>query len=74
VPAGRRPARRLAAVQRRLDVPGRVPPPSGGDVRRFRGVHQVPRVEFWQGRPNRMHDRLVYERSGGEWRLKRLAP
>jgi pyridoxamine 5'-phosphate oxidase len=31
-------------------------------------------VEFWQGRPNRMHDRLVYEHSGGEWRLKRLAP
>jgi pyridoxamine 5'-phosphate oxidase len=31
-------------------------------------------VEFWQGRPNRMHDRLVYDRSGGEWLLKRLAP
>jgi pyridoxamine 5'-phosphate oxidase len=31
-------------------------------------------VEFWQGRPNRMHDRLVYDRSGGEWCLKRLSP
>ena len=31
-------------------------------------------VEFWQGRPNRMHDRLVYDHSGGEWRLKRLSP
>jgi pyridoxamine 5'-phosphate oxidase len=31
-------------------------------------------VEFWQGRPNRMHDRLVYDHSGGEWCLKRLAP
>lgn len=31
-------------------------------------------VEFWQGRPNRMHDRLVYDHSGGEWCLKRLSP
>jgi len=31
-------------------------------------------VEFWQRPPNRMHDRLVCDRSGGEWRIKRLAP
>lgn len=31
-------------------------------------------VEFWQGRPNRMHDRLVYDQSGGAWCLKRLSP
>jgi len=31
-------------------------------------------VEFWQGRPDRMHDRLVFDHSGGEWRVKRLAP
>jgi pyridoxamine 5'-phosphate oxidase len=31
-------------------------------------------VEFWQGRPNRMHDRLVYDQSGGEWCLRRLSP
>ena len=31
--------------------------------------------EFWQGRPNRLHDRLVYERGGGsDWTIKRLAP
>jgi len=31
-------------------------------------------VEFWQGRPGRMHDRLVYRRDGEEWRTARLAP
>ena len=31
-------------------------------------------VEFWQGRPGRMHDRLVYRRSGEGWTTSRLAP
>ncbi len=31
-------------------------------------------VEFWQGRPGRMHDRLRYERDGDGWRVVRLAP
>lgn len=30
--------------------------------------------EFWQGRANRLHDRLVYELEQGVWKLKRLAP
>jgi pyridoxamine 5'-phosphate oxidase len=33
------------------------------------------RVEFWQNRPNRLHDRVRYERSEGEgWQLERLSP
>jgi pyridoxamine 5'-phosphate oxidase len=32
------------------------------------------RIEFWQGRANRMHDRLSYARAGGSWRIERLAP
>jgi pyridoxamine 5'-phosphate oxidase len=31
-------------------------------------------VEFWQGRPGRMHDRLVYRRAAEGWRTERLAP
>jgi pyridoxamine 5'-phosphate oxidase len=33
------------------------------------------RIEFWQGRANRLHDRFSYTReAGGEWRIERLAP
>ncbi|RNI27739.1 pyridoxamine 5'-phosphate oxidase [Rufibacter immobilis] len=33
------------------------------------------RVEFWQGRQNRLHDRLLYELDGnGNWHIQRLAP
>ena len=31
-------------------------------------------VEFWQGRPHRLHDRLLYTRIGETWSLERLAP
>ena len=30
--------------------------------------------EFWQGRPNRLHDRLLYYLEGDEWGIRRLAP
>ncbi|PKH37626.1 Pyridoxamine 5'-phosphate oxidase [Nocardioides alpinus] len=45
-----------------------VPPHWGG----YRVVPEV--VEFWQGRPGRMHDRLVYRREGAGWEVVRLAP
>ena len=32
------------------------------------------RIEFWQGRPNRLHDRIQYIRDGINWRIERLAP
>lgn len=32
------------------------------------------RVEFWQGQPNRFHDRVVYSRSGSGWVKQRLSP
>jgi pyridoxamine 5'-phosphate oxidase len=31
-------------------------------------------IEFWQGRENRLHDRLVYQRVGDQWRMERLQP
>ncbi len=51
--------------------PGEVPrPPHWG------GYRIVPsEFEFWQGRPNRLHDRVCYERSAaGVWTRVRLAP
>ena len=46
------------------------PPHWGGYVLR------PTRLEFWQGRPSRLHDRLVYEREAGgsSWKISRLAP
>jgi pyridoxamine 5'-phosphate oxidase len=40
------------------------------------GIRIVPEtIEFWQGRQNRMHDRIRYVRNeGGEWKTERLAP
>jgi pyridoxamine 5'-phosphate oxidase len=39
------------------------------------GYRVVPdHVEFWQGRPNRVHDRLAYARTPGGWTRRRLAP
>ena len=31
-------------------------------------------LEFWQGRTSRLHDRIVYRREGGAWKVSRLAP
>jgi len=33
------------------------------------------RIEFWQGRPNRLHDRFCFSREAAKpWRLERLSP
>jgi len=31
-------------------------------------------VEFWQGRPSRLHDRIQYTLEGGNWKIERLSP
>jgi pyridoxamine 5'-phosphate oxidase len=51
----------------------------GRDVDRpewWGGYRVVPReIEFWQGRPNRMHDRFRYTPTGtGTWQIDRLSP
>ncbi len=39
------------------------------------GYRVVPsKVEFWQGRESRLHDRILYTRNGDKWEISRLAP
>jgi pyridoxamine 5'-phosphate oxidase len=44
-------------------------PPHWGGYRLFPTV-----VEFWQGRPSRLHDRIAYVRDAAAWRIERLSP
>ena len=61
--------RAVAAVEQRFadtEIPR--PPHWGGFLVR------PERIELWQGRSGRLHDRLRYERAGDGWRVDRLAP
>ncbi len=35
---------------------------------------QPTEIEFWQGRPSRLHDRIHYKLEGSSWKIERLAP
>ena len=54
---------------------------------KFKGTEVIPRpdhwggfllkpesIEFWQGRPSRLHDRLLYKKTGDNWKIGRLSP
>jgi pyridoxamine 5'-phosphate oxidase len=68
--AGREGLERSFAELEAEHAEGEVPRPPwwGGYVLR------PDMVEFWQNRPNRLHDRLRYRRNDGEWVLERLSP
>ena len=60
----------LFAEARARYAPGAVPRPGF-----WGGYRVVPaEIEFWQGRENRLHDRLRYRRQGDIWIRERLAP
>ena len=37
-------------------------------------VLKPSKIEFWQGRASRLHDRIVYVKEGAEWKIERLSP
>ena len=54
---------------------------------KYKGLDKLPRphqwggyeidpvmIEFWQGRPSRLHDRILFTREDAGWRINRLAP
>ena len=60
----------LSAAVERFGADGDVPPPP-----HWGGLRVRPEtVEFWQGRSNRLHDRLRYRAADGGWVVERLAP
>ena len=70
VVAGREVLEQRAAELEARFAGGQVPVPDF-----WGGLRVVPvTVEFWQGRPSRLHDRLRYRREAGQWGVERLSP
>lgn len=61
---------RLESMEKRFSTEPISRPPHWG------GYRLLPiRVEFWQGRPSRLHDRICYQKQAkGNWDIFRLAP
>ncbi len=59
----------MAEIEERFKDQAVSRPPFWGG---FRVKHE--RVEFWQGRESRLHDRILYTQRDGQWRVSRLAP
>lgn len=62
--------RRVAEIEERFDGEDVLPLPS------FWGGYRIvaAAIEFWQGQPNRLHDRVRYDLDGAAWQRERLGP
>jgi pyridoxamine 5'-phosphate oxidase len=68
--AGREVIEQNVAKYTREFSTGSIPRPA-----HWGGYKVVPfSIEFWQGRPSRLHDRILYSRQEGDWIIQRLAP
>lgn len=66
---------RASLEARFTEVAARFPDDSVPRPPHWGGYRVVPAAfEFWQGRASRLHDRIVYQREGANWRIGRLAP
>lgn len=60
---------RVAEIEEQFDGQDVPRPPNWGGY-----ILSIDSIEFWQGRPSRLHDRFRYSRHGNVWRAVRLAP
>lgn len=69
-------ASRSVLAERHAELADRYPDGAHVPIPEFWGGYRlVPdEVEFWQGRPNRLHDRVLYFREEQGWTIQRLSP
>jgi len=69
VVTGREQLEKAVDMEKKMHGDNPPRPPTWG------GYRVMPaRIEFWQGRENRLHDRLLYSRTKDAWKIERLAP
>ncbi len=68
---GRKPLEdSLLAFEKRFENTEYIPRPA-----HWGGYRVIPNsIEFWQGRPNRLHDRILYSKVNNDWKIERLSP
>ena len=71
-----RPVADRAELQRRVEQVAQASGEEGPSRPGTWGGYRIAleSLEFWQGRPDRLHDRLRFVREGDPWRRERLAP